>query len=78
MFLLHCLAWPCCGPVTSSEILVADCSKKLKDFGPSNFVLFRPPHLGELQIVYSCGKLLLPPKIPKFLSHLASTCWLGD
>jgi hypothetical protein len=35
MFLLHCLRRPCCGPVTSSEILVADCSKKLKDFGSS-------------------------------------------
>src|ERR1700761_7693153 len=35
MFLLHCLRRPCCDPVTSSEILVADCSKKLKDFGSS-------------------------------------------
>jgi hypothetical protein len=47
MFLLHCLAKPCCGPVTSSEILVADYSKKLKDFGPSNFVLLRPPRFGR-------------------------------
>jgi hypothetical protein len=52
MFLLHCLAWPCCGPVTSSEILVADCSKKLKDFGPSKLrTSSSASFFGELQIV---------------------------
>jgi hypothetical protein len=51
MFLLLCLAEPCCGPVTSSEILVADYSKKLKDFGPSNFSLLPSHRSREVQTV---------------------------
>ena len=56
------------------QILVAN-PAKAKDFGPSNFSLRNV--FAESKPSYLCGKLL-PRNNPKFLSHLASTYWLGD
>jgi hypothetical protein len=50
MFLLHCLAEPCCGAVLLLKSLLR-ILKKTKDFGPSNFSLLHPPCSGELQTV---------------------------
>src|ERR1700727_828952 len=72
MFLLHCLALPCCGTVTSSEILVADYSKKLKDFGSSNFSLFSSRCFPRSPKCLS-QRLVPPRNNPKFLSPLSST-----
>src|ERR1700716_2648493 len=67
MFLLHCLAEPCCGAV----LLLNPCceSSKAKDFGLSNFSLSSSAlFLAESQqskTSYLCGKLL-PRNNPNF------------
>jgi len=58
MFLLHCLAGPCCGTVTSSEILVVDYSKKLKDYRSFELLTsFSALFPAESKSLHFCGRL---------------------